>query len=177
MYTAREMLMAFEDRAALIESFVLLAYHLASKYHHWSLGVDDLFQAAVVSVIESVDAYDPSSSVPLVAFVAQRIRWELSHEIDRAKRRTNSARDRRRQVEMRSGGFAEAREYEAVDELYDAIEELPDDDRRILTDYFGLDGAAPLSRSEVAIKRKRSIGAISSSSARSIRRLRSVLSA
>jgi RNA polymerase sigma factor (sigma-70 family) len=161
------------ERAELIDRFEGLGRALAGKFRHWSLEPDDLRQCAALAIIEAVDSWD-GGDVPLSAWVAMRIRWALANEIAAAIRQTQ--RTRHHQLEP-TDQADDPRLESIIDELWNAIDDLPRLDRRILIQQFGLDRRPPRTRAEISIKLGCRPAAITASRQRAIATLRGTLSA
>ncbi len=156
-------------RQDLIESYVCLAHHLVKRVGHWSLGDDDLFQSAMMGVIEAVDTFDPSLNVPLAAHVINHVKYALCGDVIRARRHTQTQPYRFCEPPHPDddGDYAD---------LYDAIEQLPVADQSIIMDFWGLNGRRH-NRAELATRHNRTIHQISESTTRSTKSLRAALTA
>lgn len=162
------------DRHMTIDSFVKLAYCIARDYRHWSMDREDINQLAVLAICKAVDAWDSTDGTPLAAYVACRIRWELGDEIQRTKRRIKYGHLGKHDPADPSS-LVEGEE--GLDDLDHAIGLLPDSDRVILTEYFGLDGQPPVRRPEIARRSRQPLAVVSQSKQRSIETLRVALRA
>ena len=130
-------------RQHLIESYVCLAHHMVKRVRHWSLGEDDLFQSAMIGVIEAIDTFDARLGVPIAAHVINRVKYAICGDITRARRHTQTQPFRfcdPPRPDDDDGDYAE---------LYDAIEQLPVSDQPIIMDFWGL-GARPPAQSRRA---------------------------
>jgi RNA polymerase sigma factor (sigma-70 family) len=155
------------SRAEMIESFAWIARHVVRHYRHWSLDQEDIFQTAMLAVIQAIDDYDAKRGIPLGAYITNKVRWKLGIEIERAQLQT---RPDTRPTPANDDDDDHA-------ELWAAIDQLPTRDRAILIGTFGLDGTAPVKRPELGRRHGRGLSAISRSTVRSKNTLRQALSA
>jgi RNA polymerase sigma factor (sigma-70 family) len=163
------------DRRKLIESFACIAHHLMGRYRHWSLDEEDVFQVAMVAIIEAIDSFDPSKGVPLGAHVTMRVKFELSDELRRTGRQARYSNPLPREIaDQADAGPDLDAEHE---ELWDEIDKLPFRDQSILISAFGLDGQAPRTRTILALELGRPRRDVGNSTIRSISTLRTALSA
>jgi RNA polymerase sigma factor (sigma-70 family) len=165
---------AAQKRQLLIESFVCLAHQVTRRYRHRSLERDDIFQIAMLAVIEAVDTYDPSIGPPLGAYVATRIRWAWGEELKRLERHCRSTGALVGDVADESCAAEDAEDHT---ELWDAIETLPVVDQSILVRTFGLDDYPVATTRKLGLFVGVSRQTISNSRVRSIESLRVALSA
>lgn len=161
------------DRRLMIESFSCLAHHLVKRYRHWSLDQADVFQMAMIAVIQAVDDFDPARKVPLGAYVTNKVKWKLGIELERARKDSHATRTYPFDVvdpdSVRAG--------DDNDDLWDAIERLPKRDQAILISCFGLDGQAPRRKAHLATELGCTGPTVGNSTRRSIKTMRAQLSA
>jgi RNA polymerase sigma factor (sigma-70 family) len=160
------------SRDALIDSFATLAHHVTRRYHHWSLDADDFFQEAMLSAIRAIDDFRVDRNIPLGAYVANKMRWAIGHQLERANLQSRTSgtlyKDPADQL---------VDEDDIQDELWDHIEQLPPRDQSILIGFFGLDNRAPETRAQLGKRHKCCSATISRSTARSTNTLRTALTA
>jgi RNA polymerase sigma factor (sigma-70 family) len=164
------------DRGHVIESFAPLAMKLAARYSHWSIDHEDMAQLAMLAVCHAVDLYDPSHKAKLCTYVWRRIEWELSDAVHRASRRTRRAGPLPFDVPDRSQDSA-SRGDDNTEELWDAIDDLPERDRSILVSSYGLDGDAPVTSRALGRQIGRSNTIVNVANRRSRLALRAALTA
>jgi RNA polymerase sigma factor (sigma-70 family) len=162
------------NRRLLIESFGCLAAHLVKRYRHWSLDEADMFQTAMVAVINAIDRYDPSIGVPLGAYVTLSIKWELGSQIKKIVREDLRAGRLPDDVRETDAELGDDSDYE---DLRTAIGNLPSRERAILTSCFGLDGRTAERPIDVGKRYQCTGETIGDTNTRSLRTLRRALSA
>jgi RNA polymerase sigma factor (sigma-70 family) len=164
------------DRGHVIESFAPLAKKLAARFRHWSIEPDDLIQLAMIAVCHAVDGFDPARGTKLCTYVWRYIEWELSDAVHAARRRTRPAGPLPFDLTDRSQDSASHADDNA-EELWDAIDELPEPDRAILVSRYGLAGGEPMTGRQVATTIGRTRKTVANSTRRSRNTLRAALTA
>jgi RNA polymerase sigma factor (sigma-70 family) len=163
------------ERGCLIESFAPLARKLAARFYHWSIDHEDMAQLAMLAVCHAVDGFDPARGTKLCTYVWRYIEWELSDAVHAACRRTRPAGPLPFDLTDRSQDSAS--HADNTDELWDAIDELPEPDRAILVSRYGLAGGEPMTGRQVATTIGRTRKTVGNSTRRSRNTLRAALTA
>ena len=131
-------------REDLITENLGLASDVAKRFRRSLVEFEDLVQDATLALVKAADDYDPVLGIDFGKFARIRMKFALLKVAARA----NERRDHVAAINL--DAIAEELDGDLFDEVWDAVEALPESDQPVIIKLFELDGQARRGRRTVA---------------------------
>lgn len=154
-----------QARKMLIEHNLRLVVYIAKKFDNTGVGVEDLISIGTIGLIKAINTFDPDKNIKLATYASRCIENEILMYLRRnSKTKMEVSIDEPLNVDwdgnelllsdvLGTDGDTVVRPMEEdvdLQLLQQALERLPDRDKRIVTMRFGLGGRRERTQKEVA---------------------------
>ena len=141
-----------DDRRALVEKNLKLAYFLAAKFHGLGVEAADLDQTAILAMCEAAKSFDSKviARARFGAFARSHVLGRLRHAVARESRRRAIEASLAASMEPIVPPPRDLTNADLDELVREAIDLLPSRQRTIIVRRFGLDGKPPWTVMETA---------------------------
>jgi RNA polymerase sigma factor (sigma-70 family) len=158
-------------RDDLITENLDLASDVAQRFRRSLVEYEDLVQEATLALVKAADDYDDTLGVEFGKFARIRMKFALLKVAAVASERPD------RGGSINVDAIADELDGDLFDEVWDAVEQLPESDQPVIIKMFGLDGEGRTGRRAISQALGRTDKSVRLAQSRSLKTLKHLLRA